>query len=67
MSINTVPVANKEMCKINSSVKKDFGVIPIPVGENESFFDVVEVTDEYGNVYNRSSGYKDEKKDLCYT
>lgn len=67
VSINTFPVANKEMCKINSSVKKDFGVIPIPVGENESFFDVVEVTDEYGNVYNRSSGYKDEKSDLCYT
>ncbi len=67
VSINTFPVANKEMCKINSSVKKDFGVIPLPVEDGELFFDVVEVTDEYGNVYNRSNGYKEEKSDLSYT
>lgn len=67
VSINTFPVANKEMRKFNSSVKKDFGVIPLPVGDNESFFDVVEVADEYGNVYSRSNGYKDERSDLSYT
>lgn len=67
VSINTFPVANKEMRKINSSVKKDFGVIPLPVGDCESFFDVVEVVDEYGNVYNRSNGYKDERSEKSYT
>ena len=67
VSINTFPVVNKEMHKLNSLVKKDFGVLPLPVGEYESFFDVVEVVDEYGNVYNRTNGYKDERTDMCYT
>jgi hypothetical protein len=67
VSINTFPVANKEMRKINSSVKKDFGVIPLPVENGELFFDVVEVVDEYGTVYNRTNGYKEERSDLSYT
>ena len=67
VSINTFPVVNKELRKINSLVKKDFGVVPLPVGDGESFFDVVEVDDEYGNVYNRSNGYKDERSEMSYS
>lgn len=67
VSINTFPVANKEIRKFNCIVKKDFGVIPIAVGEGESFFDVVEVVDEFGTVYNKSNGYKEDSTDLCYT
>ena len=67
VSINTFPVVNKELRKINSLVKKDFGVVPLPVGDGESFFDVVGVDDEYGNVYNRSNGYKDERSEMSYS
>lgn len=67
ISINTFPVANKELRKMNSSVKKDFGIVPLPVGESESFFDVVEVVDEFGVVYNKSNGYKEDRTDLSYT
>lgn len=67
VSINTFPVANKELRKINSLVKKDFGVVPLPVGDGESFFDVVGVDDEYGNVYNRSNGNTNERSDMSYT
>lgn len=67
VSINTIPVANKEIRKFNSIVKKDFGVVPLPVGEGESFFDIVEVVDEYGTVYNKSNGYKKERSELSYT
>lgn len=67
VSINTFPVANKELRKLNSLVKKDFGVIPLPVRDSESFFDVIEVTDEYGNVYNKANGYKTGRSDMSYT
>ncbi len=67
VSINTFPVSNKELRKLNSLVKKDFGVIPLPVGDSESFFDVVEVTDEYGTIYNKENGYKNGRSDMSYT
>lgn len=67
VSINTFPVANKELRKLNSLVKKDFGVIPLSVGDSESFFDIVDVTDEYGTVYNRANGYREERSDKSYT
>jgi len=67
VSINTFPVANKELRKINSLVKKDFGVIPLTVGDSESFFDIIEVTDEYGTVYNRANGYREDHSERSYT
>ncbi|MBQ0156282.1 MAG: type VI secretion system baseplate subunit TssF [Bacteroidales bacterium] len=67
VSINTFPVANKELRKINYMVKKDFGVIPLTVNDRESFFDLLEVTDEYGTVYNKANGYKEENSEKSYT
>lgn len=66
ISINTFPVANKEMRRVNRLVKKDFGVIPLTTDDGESFFDMIEVTDENGTVYNRANGYK-ERNGMIYT
>lgn len=67
VSINTFPVANKELRKVNCLVKKDFGVVPLSVEDSESFFDVIDVADEYGTVYNRANGFKEEKSEKSYT
>ncbi len=67
VSINTFPVANKELRSINRMVKKDFGVIPLLVETGESFFDVVEVTDENDNLYHRTGEYNDGHHEFSYT
>lgn len=65
--VNTVPVVNKKLNQISKLVKKDFGVLPIEVEEDQFYFDVVNVSDEYGRNYNRTYGYKENTSDLTYT
>lgn len=65
--LNTYPVANKSLKTISAYVTKDFGVMPLEVNEGESFFDVEDVSDEYGKSYCRTSGYKESAADLTYT
>lgn len=65
--LNTVPVVNKQLNQLSKLVKKDFGVLPIDVEEEQFYFDVVNVSDEYGRIYNRTYGYNENSSDLTYT
>lgn len=67
ISINTFPVANKELHLNTSMVKKEFGVIPLTLSNDEFFFDVVEVTDDAGRNYRNSYGYKENPADLYFS
>lgn len=65
--VNAFPVANKKFNKMTDFVKKDFGVMPLEVMEGESYFDVVNVSDEFGRTYCKTYGYKENASDLTYT
>lgn len=65
--VNTVPVVNKNLNQMSKLVKKDFGVLPIEVEDDQLYFDVVSVSDEFGRNYNRTYGYKENSSDLTYT
>lgn len=49
--LNVVPMVNKELHSITSLMKKNFGVLPLPLSSCESFLDMVSVEDENGVVY----------------
>ncbi len=65
--VNAFPVANKTYNKMTDFVKKDFGVMPLEIMEGESYFDVVSVSDEFGRLYCKTYGYKENASDLTYT
>lgn len=65
--LNTFPVINKSYNELTMYVAKDFGVVPLEVNDGESFFDVDNVSDEFGRSYCRTYGYKENTSDLTYT
>lgn len=57
--LNVVPVVNKELHHEIATVKKNFGVMPLPLSERESFLCMDRVEDESGRVYRRSGWTED--------
>lgn len=64
--LNVVPVVNKELHQEVATVKRSFGVVPLPLSDRESFLCVERVEDETGRRYRRG-GWADDGSDTgCY-
>ena len=62
--LNVVPMVNKELRSVTNAVRKNFGVIPLPLSSKEYFLDMQDLEDESGSVY-KESGAINEKSEVC--
>ena len=66
ISINAIPIANKELKEITHNNERELGIIPLNLDKKEYFLGIVSVTDEKNQLYTRTHGFKSETIQRTY-